>query len=140
MHKLRSYVLPVAILLGLLFHRWCGILAFLSPYLIFTILFLNFVVNLIGGGDFPAVFRQFGDGVTMTHPHLRMVVQTFQQRIVVLKLSQVGASVLTAAGGFHIATIGVRHELRAVANAENGQAAPDIGQVNLKRALVIHFI
>lgn len=43
MHKLRSYVLPVAILLGLLFHRWCGILAFLSPYLIFTILFLNFV-------------------------------------------------------------------------------------------------
>ena len=43
MHKLRSYVLPTAILLGLLFHRWCGILAFLSPYLIFTILFLNFV-------------------------------------------------------------------------------------------------
>jgi len=43
MHKLRSYVLPSAILLGLLFHRWCGILAFLSPYLIFAILFLNFV-------------------------------------------------------------------------------------------------
>lgn len=43
MHKLRSYVLPTAIFFGLLLHRWCGILAFLSPYLIFAILFLNFV-------------------------------------------------------------------------------------------------
>jgi BASS family bile acid:Na+ symporter len=43
MHKLRSYVLPTAILLGLIFHRWCGMLSFLSPYLIFAILFLNFV-------------------------------------------------------------------------------------------------
>lgn len=42
MHRFRSYVLPIAILLGLLFHRWCGILSFLSPYLIFAILFLNF--------------------------------------------------------------------------------------------------
>ena len=43
MHKLRSYVLPTAILLGLIFHRWCGMLSFLAPYLIFAILFLNFV-------------------------------------------------------------------------------------------------
>lgn len=43
MSKFRSYILPGAIVLGLLFHRWCSVLAFLSPYLIFTILFLNFV-------------------------------------------------------------------------------------------------
>lgn len=43
MHKLRSYVLPAAILLGLIFHRWCGMISFLAPYLIFIILLLNFV-------------------------------------------------------------------------------------------------
>ena len=29
--------------MGLLLHKWCGQLAFLAPYLIFTILLLNFV-------------------------------------------------------------------------------------------------
>lgn len=43
MDKLRGYVLPIAMVLGLLLHGWCGRVAFLAPYLIFTILLLNFV-------------------------------------------------------------------------------------------------
>ena len=43
MSKLRGYVLPFAMGLGLLFHGWCGRVAFLAPYLIFFILLLNFV-------------------------------------------------------------------------------------------------
>ena len=42
MHKLRPYVLPIAIVLGLLFHTWCGQLKVIVPYLIFSILLLNF--------------------------------------------------------------------------------------------------
>ncbi len=42
MQKLRPYVLPLAILLGLLFHSWCHTCAFLVPYIIFTILLLTF--------------------------------------------------------------------------------------------------
>lgn len=42
MQKYRSYVLPVAILLGLLLHKWCAMINFLVPYLIFTILLLTF--------------------------------------------------------------------------------------------------
>lgn len=42
MQKYRSYVLPVAILLGLLLHEWCAFLNFLVPYLIFCILLLTF--------------------------------------------------------------------------------------------------
>lgn len=42
MHKIRPYVLPIAIVLGLLFHTWCGYLKVVVPYLIFTILLLNF--------------------------------------------------------------------------------------------------
>lgn len=42
MHKIRPYVLPIAIVLGLLFHSWCGVLKVVVPYLIFSILLLNF--------------------------------------------------------------------------------------------------
>lgn len=43
MQKYRSYVLPAAILLGLLFHGVSVLLSSLVPWLIFTILLLNFV-------------------------------------------------------------------------------------------------
>ncbi|MBO5919342.1 MAG: transporter [Bacteroidales bacterium] len=38
----RSLILPIAILFGLLFHQWCTTLVIVVPYLIFTILLLNF--------------------------------------------------------------------------------------------------
>ena len=42
MQKFRPYVLPAAIVLGLLLHRWCASLSFLVPYIIFSILLLTF--------------------------------------------------------------------------------------------------
>ncbi len=42
MQKYRSYILPAAIVLGLLLHRWCAMFSFLVPYIIFTILLLTF--------------------------------------------------------------------------------------------------
>ncbi len=42
MHKFRPYVLPLAIVLGLLFHTWWGQIKWLVPYLVFSILLLNF--------------------------------------------------------------------------------------------------
>ena len=42
MSKYRSYVLPVAILLGLALHRWCALLSPTVPFFIFVILLLNF--------------------------------------------------------------------------------------------------
>lgn len=41
MIKFRSYVLPFAILAGLLVHRWLTLLKDFTPYIIFTILLLN---------------------------------------------------------------------------------------------------
>lgn len=40
--RYRSYVLPAALLLGVIFHRFCGAAAVASPYIIFTILLLTF--------------------------------------------------------------------------------------------------
>ncbi len=42
MARFRPYVLPAALLLGLLLHRWCAALSFLVPFVIFAILLLTF--------------------------------------------------------------------------------------------------
>lgn len=42
MQKFRPYVLPIAIVLGLLLHRWCAMFSFLVPFIIFCILLLTF--------------------------------------------------------------------------------------------------
>ncbi len=42
MPRIRSYVLPIAIVLGLLLHRFCAIFVFLVPFIIFSILLLTF--------------------------------------------------------------------------------------------------
>lgn len=42
MKRLKSYVLPIAIVLGLLLHSWCDRFSFLVPYIIFSILLLSF--------------------------------------------------------------------------------------------------
>lgn len=42
MQRIRPYVLPIAIVLGLLLHRWCAMFSFLVPFIIFFILLLTF--------------------------------------------------------------------------------------------------
>lgn len=42
MQRLRPYILPIAIVLGLLLHRWCALFSFLVPFIIFCILLLTF--------------------------------------------------------------------------------------------------
>ncbi len=42
MQKYRSYILPAAIILGLLLHQYCALFSFLVPYIIFSILLLTF--------------------------------------------------------------------------------------------------
>ena len=42
MQKIRSYILPIAIVLGLLLHQFCAKFSVVVPYIIFTILLLTF--------------------------------------------------------------------------------------------------
>jgi len=44
-NRFRNLVLPIAIVLGLIFHSYCRTLQVCVPYLIFTILLLNFVAT-----------------------------------------------------------------------------------------------
>lgn len=45
MRKYRSLVLPLAIVLGLLFHKWCFLFRDVVPYIVFVILLLNFTAT-----------------------------------------------------------------------------------------------
>ena len=40
--KIKPYILPAAIVLGILFHRWLGLVSGVTPYIIFVILLLTF--------------------------------------------------------------------------------------------------
>ena len=40
--KIKSYVLPIAIVLGLLLHEYCAAFSVVVPYIIFSILLLTF--------------------------------------------------------------------------------------------------
>lgn len=42
MQKIKSYVMPIAIFLGLLLHDYCAALSMVVPYIIFTIILLTF--------------------------------------------------------------------------------------------------
>ena len=42
MLKIKSYVLPIAIVLGLLLHDYCAAFSVVVPYIIFTIILLTF--------------------------------------------------------------------------------------------------
>ena len=39
--KFKTYAMPVAMVIGILFHRWVGELQFLSPWLIASMLFID---------------------------------------------------------------------------------------------------
>ena len=47
-------------------------------------------------------FRDGGDSVTMTHPHLGTSIETLEERIIEIDGLKIGPSVLTAVGLLHL--------------------------------------
>lgn len=100
MNRFRNLVLPIAIVLGLIFHSYCGILQVCVPYLIFTILLLNFVAT-----DIKKLRFTFFDAILMTVQlglslgiylilHLCGVDEIVSQGVLVGVLCPVAASVV----------------------------------------------
>ena len=56
MQKIRSYILPIAIVLGLLLHRFCATFSVAVPYLIFSILLLTFAAVVVRKLKFSPMF------------------------------------------------------------------------------------
>ena len=84
------------------------------------------------------ILRNSSNGITVAHPYLRTLSHTFEQHIVLAERSQVSTSILTGTCRFYFATIGIRHKLCTIADAQNGVFTSDFAQINLERTLVIH--
>ena len=100
MNRFRNLVLPIAIVLGLIFHSYCSALRVCVPYLIFTILLLNFVAT-----DIKKLRFTFFDAILMAVQlglslgiylilHLLGVDEIVSQGVLVGVLCPVAASVV----------------------------------------------
>ena len=78
------------------------------------------------------------DGVAVAHPHLGVGTHAVEQQVVAVKRAEVCPPVLAASGRLHVAAVGIGHELRAVADAQQRQAAAYVGEVDLKSLPVVH--
>ena len=85
-------------------------------------------------------FRQLSDGITMTHPHLRILFKALEQWVRGLKLRQMGTPILTATCWLHLTSIAISHQLGSVANAQYRIFAYKLREVHFKSILVIDGI
>ena len=83
---------------------------------------------------------QGGDGVAVAHPYLRIGREALEEPVAMLYKGEVGTPLLTAAGGLHVAAVGVAHILRTVADAQYWQAAADLAEVHLEGLGVVDAV
>ena len=74
----------------------------------------------------------------MAHPHLRMLNEALEQRILGIDGLQMGATILTTSGLLYFSAQRVRNELCAVADAEHGQTAHKLRQIYFERLRVVY--
>ena len=85
-------------------------------------------------------FRQFRNGVTMRHPHLRIGLEAFEHGVVLLHILQVGTTILTSAFWLHVTSEGVCHELGTIADAEDRIFASNLIEIEFECPLFIYGI
>ena len=73
----------------------------------------------------------------MAHPYLRVGFEAFEERVVLFKRLEVGTSILTCASWSDLASHGMGHVLRTVADAEDGVLAADAAKVYLEGLWVV---
>ena len=81
--------------------------------------------HVFRAGDDLIVRRNRRDRIAVRHPYLRGFGQAAHQRVVSIAHREHGTAVFTAGRGLHLAAEGRCEELRAVADAQQGQFALD---------------
>ena len=64
-------------------------------------------------------------------------MKTFEKGIVELDGREVGTSIFASSCRLHLSAIDVRHVLRTIANAQNGEAVADAFQFDLESLRVV---
>ena len=76
----------------------------------------------------------------MTHPHLRIGLEALEQRIGSIYIFKMGTSVFATVGLFNFTTHGMGNKLCAIADAEYGNPADKLRQVDLECLRVVNAI
>ena len=76
----------------------------------------------------------------MTHPNLRVLDESLEQRILLVELLQVGTTILTAVSSLYLTALSVREELSTVADAKHRNAANKLAQIYLESFRIMNGI
>ena len=92
--------------------------------------------HVFRAGDDLIVRRNRRDRIAVRHPYLRGFGQAAHQRVVSIAHREHGAAIFAAGGGLHLAAEGRCEELRAVADAQQGQFALNGRKIGCRSVLV----
>ena len=76
----------------------------------------------------------------MTHPHLGILLKAFEQGVLRIYCLQIGTAILTGISFFHLTSKRIGNILCAIADAEHGQFANKLVEVNLKSLRIMYRI
>ena len=105
-------------------------------FFIFSLISRKF--HLRSGSNATETFGDSRNSVAMAHPHLRVFVETAEERVLVFKCGEISTTIFASVGGFYLSTIDVRHILCTIANAQDGKTAANFREVHLEGFRVIN--
>ena len=94
--------------------------------------------DVLRRSDDPVPFGNARDRVAVRHPHLRRRRKIAHQRVLRVAHGEHRTAVLAAGSGLHLAAEGVRKVLRAVADAQQRQPAPDRRKIGRRSLGIAH--
>ena len=96
------------------------------------------VLHVLSTADNLEIAWDGGDGVTMTHPHLRTLLESLEQRVVEIDSLEVGTSILARVGLFYLTTQCIADKLGSVADTQHRYTSNKLRQVDLERLRIVH--
>ena len=94
--------------------------------------------DVLRRSDDPVPFGNARDRVAVRHPHLRRRRKIAHQRVLRVAHGEHRTAVLAAGSGLHLAAEGMRKVLRAVADAQQRQPAPDRRKIGRRSLGIAH--
>ena len=98
------------------------------------------ILDILGGGDAVESVGDGGDGVTMRHPHLRVLVEALEERVRSVDGLEVCTAIFARVGLFHTAAQRMADELCTIADAEHGDATCELREVHLESLRIVHRV
>src|SRR5574344_663040 len=86
------------------------------------------------------IFRNGGNGITMTHPYLRTLLEILENRSVRIYRLHIGTTICTCTCLFYFSSFSKRNKLGTIADTKNWEFTDKLIQVNLECFLIMNRI